>query len=349
MTASVSVSVVIPNYNGERTLDACVRSALAQTLPPSEVIVVDDGSTDGSREIARRHPCRLIELPRNRGVSVARNTGAAASTGEILFFLDSDQALAPDSIANAVTILREDPACGCVHGLVAPEPLIDDGPVERYRVLHQYWWRKRGVGEVQLALFGQTAIRRAVFQAAGEFDERLRDSQDVEYSERLAPLTRIRLSDRIVARHDEVARLRPLLSEQFRRSQLLLATLGRRRGRASLTANRPLGIAAVGAALAMLPLGLASPALLTLPALGVVVFALADPGELRFVVRRRGWRFLPFFLGVHLLLHVALVAGVTLGAARLAAARLGRSPSPSEGEGRGGGDAWTMGNGPRLF
>jgi glycosyltransferase involved in cell wall biosynthesis len=318
---TLSVSVVIPNYNSERTLDACVRSALTQTHRPHEVIVVDDASTDRSRDIARRHPCTLIELRRNSGVSVARNAGAAASTGDILFFLDSDQALAPDSIANAVEMLGADPTIGCVHGQVAPVPLIDDGPIERYRVLHQYWWRQRGVGEVRLALFGQTAIRRSVFEAAGRFDERFRDSQDLDYSERLAPITRIFLTDRIVARHDEVDRLVPLLREQFRRSQMLTRTLGKRKGRASLTANRPLGILAVAGSLASLPLVLLSPLLLCLPALGVLVFALADPGMLRFVVRRRGWCFLPFFVGVHLLVNVALVTGVALGAVRAAAAQ----------------------------
>jgi glycosyltransferase involved in cell wall biosynthesis len=312
------VSVVIPNYNGERTLEACVRSALGQTCRPGEVIVVDDASTDCSREIARRLPCTLIELPRNRGVSAARNAGAAASTGDVLFFLDSDEALAPDAVANAVAILCSDPAVGCVHGVIAPEPLIDDGPIERYRVLHQYWWRARAAGDVQTAMFGQTAIRRAVFEAAGPFDERLRDSEELEYSERLAPIARIVLTDRIVAYHDEVSRLWPLLSEQFRRSLLLMPTLGRRKGRASLTANRPLGIVAVAAALATLPLGLASPEFLVLPALGVLAFALANAGLLRFVARRSGWRFLPFFAGVHLLVHVALVAGVALSAARAA-------------------------------
>jgi glycosyltransferase involved in cell wall biosynthesis len=319
---TASVSVVIPSYNAERTLEACVRSAVGQTCRPGEVVVVDDASTDRSREIVRRLPCTLIELPSNRGVSAARNAGAAASAGDVLFFLDADEALAPDAIANAVAILRGDPAVGCVHGVIAPEPLIDDGPIEQYRVLHQYWWRVRGAGDVQTAMFGQTAIRRVVFDAAGPFDERLRDSEELEYSERLAPIARIVLTDRIVAYHDEVSRLRPLLCEQFRRSLLLVPTLGRRKGRASLTANRPLGILAVAAGLATLPLGLASPAWLVLPALGVLTFALANAGLLRFVVRRKGWRFLPFFVGVHLLVHVALVTGVALSVARAAIVRL---------------------------
>ncbi|HWG99998.1 MAG TPA: glycosyltransferase [Pilimelia sp.] len=323
---SPTVSVIIPNYNYAKTLDACLRSVYAQTYRPHEVIVVDDHSTDGSREVARRFPCTLIESPVNRGVSAARNAGAAAASGDVLFFLDSDEALAPDAIANAVAVLEADPGCGCVHGLIAPEPLVDDGPVEWYKTLHAYWWRRRGAGEVRTAFFAQAAIRREVFEAAGPFDESLRDSEDLEYSDRLAPLTRIVLSERVVAYHDEVDRLGPLLSEQFRRSQLLARTVlgARREGRASLTANRPLGIVAVAAALGTAPLGFLHPGLAALPALFLLLFAAADPGLLGFVARRRGVRFLPFFLGVHLLVHLALVAGAALGVVRMA---LGNRPT----------------------
>ena len=218
---ALTVSVVIPNYNYAKTLDACLTSVYRQTHPPHEVIVVDDHSTDGSPQIAERFPCRIVVHPENRGVSAARNTGAALAAGDVLFFLDSDEALEPDAIANAVALLRDNPDVGCVHGVIAPEPLVDDGPVEWYRTLHAHWWRRRQAGDVQTAFFAQTAIRRSVFDETGPFDEELRDSEDLEYSERLAPRTRIVLSERVVARHDEVSRLGPLLSEQFRRSQLL--------------------------------------------------------------------------------------------------------------------------------
>lgn len=316
---SLTVSVIVPNYNSAKTLDACLRSIYAQTYPPHEVVVVDDRSTDASPDIARRFPCRLIENPVNGGVSVARNAGAAAATGDVLFFLDADEALTPDSLANAVAILNEDPGCGCVHGLTAPEPLVDDGPVEWYKTLHTYWWRWRRVGVVQTAFFAQGAIRRAVFDAAGPFDERLRDSEDLEYSDRLAPITRIVMTERIMASHDEEYRLGHLIVEQFRRSQLLARTVlkASRKGKASLTANRPLGIAAVAAAAATLPLAIIAPALTALPALFLLLFAVSDLGLLRLVARYRGVRFLSLFLGVHLLIHVALLAGLTVGLLRM--------------------------------
>jgi glycosyltransferase involved in cell wall biosynthesis len=85
------VSVVIANYNGERTLDLCLRSLQDLNYPHYEVILVDDGSTDRSRAIAKNYPnIREIDHPANKGLSVARNTGIEAATGQIVAFTDSD-------------------------------------------------------------------------------------------------------------------------------------------------------------------------------------------------------------------------------------------------------------------
>ncbi|MGY0070351.1 glycosyltransferase family 2 protein [Streptomyces sp. QTS137] len=308
-----SVSVVIPAHNASRTLAACLDSVHAQTWPIHEVIVVDDGSTDRTGEIARSRPCTVVRLEPNRGVSAARNTGVAAATGDIVFFLDSDEALTPDSVAAAVEILAADPECGCVHGVIAPAPLFDDGPVEWYKVLHAHWWRARGVGEVETAFFAQAAVPRRVFEVVGGFDERLRDSEDLEFSDRLAPHFRIVLTDRIVARHDEEHELGALLAETFRRARLLVPALrsARRGGRRNLTANSPASVAAAALFFLTLPL---APLWPPAPAAGLAAFCVANLGLLRFTARQRGARFVPFFVAVHLAAHGALLSGAALGA-----------------------------------
>ncbi|WP_405612550.1 glycosyltransferase [Streptomyces sp. NBC_01511] len=313
---TTSVSVVIPAYNSARTLAACLDSVYAQTSPVHEVIVVDDASTDATPEIARRYPCALIRADGNKGVSAARNAGIAAATGEVLFFLDSDEALTPDSVANALDILRSDPRCGCVHGVIAPDPLFDDGPVEHYKVLHAHWWRVRGAGDVETAFFAQAAVPREVFERLGGFDERLRDSEDLEFSDRLAPHYRIVLTDRIVAYHDEEHRLRPLLAETFRRALLLVPALAsaRRGGRKNLTANSPVSVLTAALFYAALPL---APWYPVLPLLALAAFCAANFGLLRFVAGHRGAGFVPRFTGLHLLLHGALLAGAALGAVRM--------------------------------
>ena len=89
------VSIVICAYNADRTMAACCESLVRLRYEPYEVIVVDDGSTDRTREIAESYPFRVIHQE-NRGLSVARNVGIAAATGEFVAFTDSDCVVDPD-------------------------------------------------------------------------------------------------------------------------------------------------------------------------------------------------------------------------------------------------------------
>jgi glycosyl transferase family 2 len=219
---SSTVSVVAPSFNAARTLPACLAAIAAQRITPHEVLVVDDASTDDSAAIAAAAGATVIGQPVNRGVSAARNRGADESTGAVLFYVDADVALAPDAIGNALAILDAEPETGCVHGIYETTPLIDDGPLEHYKILSNHYWRRRSLGRVGTALFALGAIRREVLLRAGGFDEALRDGEDIELSIRLRPLCAITLTDTVTGRHDDADRWRAVLGEQFRRSRLLV-------------------------------------------------------------------------------------------------------------------------------
>lgn len=112
-----SVSVVVPVYQVEDYIGGCLASLAAQTLPPSEILFVDDCGTDGSiglvRDFAGSHPelhCRVLSHQRNRGLSAARNTGLAAATGDYVLFLDSDDTLPPDALRDLTAPLASRPA-----------------------------------------------------------------------------------------------------------------------------------------------------------------------------------------------------------------------------------------------
>lgn len=116
---SHSVSVVIPAYNAADFLARAIDSALGQTLPPSEVIVVDDGSTDGTKDIVRSYePSVRYIRQKNSGAAAARNTGAAAARGDLLAFLDSDDRWHPRKLECQVPLISRWPgAAFCACGL----------------------------------------------------------------------------------------------------------------------------------------------------------------------------------------------------------------------------------------
>ncbi len=110
-------SVIIPAFNAAATLARAIESVRAQSWPAHEIIVVDDGSSDATAQVAAGFgdAVRLIRQP-NRGVSVARNAGAAAASGDWLAFLDADDWYAPDRLRLHAEWIAEDPALDCLTG-----------------------------------------------------------------------------------------------------------------------------------------------------------------------------------------------------------------------------------------
>src|SRR5262245_30441561 len=109
------VTVVIPFHNHQRHLDAAVRSVLDQTHAPLELILVDDGSTDGSGERARAYgpPARYLRR-QNGGAGAARNSGIAQATGDYLAFCDVDDVWASTKLERQVAAVRRDPTIDVV-------------------------------------------------------------------------------------------------------------------------------------------------------------------------------------------------------------------------------------------
>ena len=103
------VSVIIPSFNRSHVLRLCVGAIQEQTYSPIEIIVVDDCGTEDAAEVASSMGATVLRTEVNGGASPARNLGAEHSHGEILLFLDGDIALDPDSVENAVDILRSEP------------------------------------------------------------------------------------------------------------------------------------------------------------------------------------------------------------------------------------------------
>jgi glycosyltransferase involved in cell wall biosynthesis len=130
--APITSSIVIPCYNGRAFLPDTIASIAAQTRAPDEVILVDDGSTDGSADVAARlDPSIRVIRQANQGESVARNVGLRAATADYVLFLDADDLLTREALAHLLTAVERVPGAVAVMGMriFTDDP---DAPVEEH-------------------------------------------------------------------------------------------------------------------------------------------------------------------------------------------------------------------------
>ncbi|MFE9657834.1 glycosyltransferase family 2 protein [Micromonospora sp. NPDC006431] len=311
------VSVIVPNYNYARTLRLCLEGLGRQTHRPLEVIVVDDGSTDDSVAVAHSFPgVRLLRTPVNSGPSVARNLGAEAAAGEVLMFVDSDVALAPDAVATAVAILRDEPGVGAVCGNYDTVPLIDGTFTKDYRNLYRHWYFRAAEGSITGFLSTAIlAVPARIWAEVGPFNPRLTQSEGADVSERLTDRYEVRMTSRVIGRHDDDATLRIALGKVFTRTRVHIPFfLHRRRVVGVVTsAESGTGLASwLAAATAPLPL-LAGPAWTAVPVLLLMLWLFSDARMYRYVRQVRGPRYTVAFAGLHLVVSLTIGVGVAVG------------------------------------
>lgn len=195
------VSVIIPCYNGAQFLSEAIDSTLAQTCLPLEVIVVDDGSTDNTGEVAARYPGIQYIRQENQGASIARNTGLSRSQGDYLIFLDHDDRLLPKAIEVGVNGLNTHPDCGFVFGF--SQTIQADGSL-----LTQTQEERIETANYQLILSGRSLsppasvmFRRTVFEAIGGFDPTFDPAEDYEFYLRVARAFPIYCHNQVIAEY----------------------------------------------------------------------------------------------------------------------------------------------------
>ena len=110
------ISVIIPVYNSPEQLGECLRALSLSSVAPLECIVVDDGSTDDTAEVARASDVTVISAPTHSGPACARNLGARSAQGEILLFLDADVCVHDDTLERVAAALARDPELDAVIG-----------------------------------------------------------------------------------------------------------------------------------------------------------------------------------------------------------------------------------------
>jgi glycosyltransferase involved in cell wall biosynthesis len=182
------VSILIPAFNAEAFIADTIKSALAQTWPRKEIIIVNDGSTDQTLRIARQFACEQLSVidQENQGAAAARNRAFSLASGDYIQWLDADDLLAPDKIAKQIAKVE---SCRCARTLLSSEwgyffyrpQKAEFIPTPLWCDLSPLDWLVRKLDQ---NLFMQTAtwlVSRELTEVAGPWDTRLLSDDDGEY------------------------------------------------------------------------------------------------------------------------------------------------------------------------
>jgi glycosyltransferase involved in cell wall biosynthesis len=201
--ASLTCSVIIPVCDGGANFEKCLSSAKAAVQPGDEVIVVADGEGDGSWQVAEQLGVRVVKLPERSGPGRARNIGAEASESDILFFIDADVIIPPDSIERIRSIFEAENDLAALIGSYDEEP-SEVNFHSQYKNLFHHYVHQRGRAEASTFWGACGAIRREVFLKAGGFDPSYErpSIEDIELGYRLkAASHKIRLLPDLQVKH----------------------------------------------------------------------------------------------------------------------------------------------------
>jgi GT2 family glycosyltransferase len=305
-----SISVIIPVHAAARELAECLTALRRDAGVDTEIIVVDDASPDDAARTGERLGARVIRLERNSGPAAARNRGAGAARGAILFFVDADVVVGPGAIERVARTFAAHPDVTAVFGSYDSEPRARD-LVSQYRNLLHHFTHQTGNPEASTFWAGCGAIRRPAFEAVGGFDPHRfpRPSiEDIELGTRLRRAGyRILLDKGLQGTHLKRwtlgAVLRTdILSRALPWSRLILETgavpddLNLRRAQRLCVALVGLG----GLGLAVAPL---RPGGLAVAAGATVAVVLLNRKLFTFFARRRGLPFAAACVPLHLLYY----------------------------------------------
>ena len=324
MSADPVLSVVIPVRNGEVTLRRCLDAVFAALVPGCEVIVVDDGSTDGTGAILTRYSVREIRHDRPRGAAAARNAGARLAAAPVVCFLDADVVVAEDTF-RIVLESFEDPAVHGVVGMMGPE--TEHGNfASQYENLYMHYMYLTHAEEMDIFYTSLAAIQREVFLAVGGFDEHYVGAgiEDMELGQRLVREGyRLRLNRTLQVFHLKRFRWWSLLAVNRHKAAGTLRIMLRNRANGKHAGGQHVGpdwrfLSGIPAT-ALAGLGLVGGVVFSvwfvaLAALGLfALVALINARFLVFLGRMRGIRFLAVAIPFFFVQFVNYGAGLTRG------------------------------------
>lgn len=290
----MSISIIIPVYNGGKAFQTCLESIVGCREHFHELIVVADGDTDGSRQLAASYGAKVIPFEQASGPAYARNQGAKEATGDILFFVDADVSIHTNTLQE-VQLSLEDKSIVAVIGSYDDEPSAPQFLAQYKNLLHHYVHQTAKPDA--FTFWGACgAIRRDVFLAMGGFDaERYNRPciEDIELGYRLKTAGyNILLNKHLLIKHHKRWTVKSLLKTDFYDRALPWTTLiyEYQHLENDLNTDRSgrLSVALVGLMLLTCIGSIFLPALFSISWLSAVLLFVLNWPTYRFIVQKRG-------------------------------------------------------------
>lgn len=295
---SICISIIVPAYNNPQDLIESLSALKASACPGSEIIVVDDASTDDIAAVAAGMGIHFLRLATNSGPAAARNYGARHARGKILFFVDADVVVTPEAVSRVAEVFAAHPDLAAVFGSYDARPRAE-GVVSQYRNLLHYFVHQNGKPEASTFWAGCGAIRRSVFQEVGGFDERrfpYPSIEDIELGYRLRRAGhRILLDKALQGTHLKRWTLRSAIRTDIRCRAVPWARLMLESKHApddlNLKGTQRLSVALTALACVFLALATVRAELLAVAAVSLLGVVILNRALFTFFVRQRGLRF----------------------------------------------------------
>lgn len=322
MTQLPLISVVIPVFNGGSQFLRCLAAIRQSTFTDFELIIVDDGSTDGSDRLARQFSERVYGTPGYTGPGAARNLGAWLARGHILFFTDADCAIHPDTLAKIARYFQDDPALDALIGSYDDSPAASNF-VAQYKNLFHHYVHQTASEDAGTFWGACGAMKRDRYLTLRGFDvQRYRrpSIEDIELGYRLKQAGgRIRLAKAVQVKHLKAWTLSSLLqADIFYRgipwTQLILRDRVFTADLNLQTHNRVSVVAVYGLLLALL-VALWQPVGAVIAVLLALLLLWLNLDLYRFFARRRGLWFMLRAIPLHWLYYLYNAVSFVIGAA----------------------------------
>jgi len=285
----MKASIIIPNYNAERTIGKLLDSIISQNLKGFEVIVVDDCSTDFSKEIIKKYPVKLIELEKNAGAANARNIGVENAKSNLILFFDSDVVLEKGYLEEAIRSLKDKE---CVVGVYSKEP-ANPGKFQKFKAIMEYFWIK-DLNDCSYFMPACGAVTKKLFNKAGGFSTYYKgaDIEDFEFGYRISKTTKIYLNKSMQVKHN-FPNFRKCVKDYYKRCRMWVRLFLKRKKFDNFGSTKGGAISSLSCffALLFLPLILLNKMFILLPAILLLIYLLLNSKMFFYIRKEKGFIF----------------------------------------------------------